>query len=308
MPGLVEAGVVEADRECPQRVGHDVVQQRHQRRRVETARQVRAHGNVGAQSDAGGIGQDLAKLALELRLGRRAMRARLRELPAPVGSPLEPPSLQHDHLARADLGHALEHRPRRERRPEREGLVEPVRVERRAQLAACEQRLDLGGEENALARAGVVERQDASTIPHQQQAAPRPVPERECELPVQFLHEVVAEFLVQVDDDLGIGVRVETVPALLEHAAQLDVVEDLAVVGDPDGLVFVVDRLRAAREVDDAEARVAEAETGLEMEARAVRSTMPQRRHHALQQVAIRRRLRRVEVESRESAHAGQAP
>ena len=45
-------------------------------------------------------------------------------------------------------------------------------------------------------------------------------------------------------------------PRCLELGAQLDVVEDLAVEDDPDRAVFVVDRLLAAREVDDAQARV----------------------------------------------------
>src|SRR5690606_1103943 len=103
------------------------------------------------------------------------------------------------------------------------------------------------------------ERQDSRTVTHQQQALAISVPERERELAVQLLDEAIAELLVQMDDDLGIGARIEAVPLGFERAAQLDVIEDFAVVDDPDRLVLVVDRLRAAFEIDDAEPGVAEA-------------------------------------------------
>ncbi len=44
-------------------------------------------------------------------------------------------------------------------------------------------------------------------------------------------------------DGFSIGVRVETVTALFEPFAQFGEVVDLAVVDNPDALIFVVNRL-----------------------------------------------------------------
>ena len=67
-----------------------------------------------------------------------------------------------------------------------------------------------------------------------------------------------APLLVGVDDDFGVGRRVEAVAGGLELAAQLAEVVDLAVEDDPDRAVLVVDRLVAGREVDDAQPAHAE--------------------------------------------------
>ena len=62
------------------------------------------------------------------------------------------------------------------------------------------------------------------------------------------------------------------------------------------------------REVDDAQPGMAEADTGLDVESGAVRAAVPDGRHHALQHGPVRRRFRRVQVYSRESAHSLSCP
>ncbi len=109
------------------------------------------------------------------------------------------------------------------------------------------------------------------------------VPEGNRKLAVQLLHEVVAGLFVQVRDDFGVGLRREAVPAVHEVAAQLDVVEDLAVEDDLDGAVLVADGLLAAFEVDDAEAPVDQAHLvplAVDVEALAVGPAMHQRGAH----------------------------
>ena len=46
--------------------------------------------------------------------------------------------------------------------------------------------------------------------------------------------------------------------ALFQFSAQLDVVEYLAVKNDPEGAIFVTDRLLPAGEIDNTEASIAE--------------------------------------------------
>src|SRR5579862_2303664 len=57
-----------------------------------------------------------------------------------------------------------------------------------------------------------------------------------------------------MDDDLGIAVRIKKMPALFQLTPQLKEVIDLPVEHHPDGAVFVVNGLRAAGEIDDAQA------------------------------------------------------
>ena len=57
--------------------------------------------------------------------------------------------------------------------------------------------------------------------------------------------------LVQMHDGFGVCRSSKAVAARFELGAQLAVVINLAVEGDPDRLVFVGQRLMTAREVDD---------------------------------------------------------
>ena len=70
--------------------------------------------------------------------------------------------------------------------------------------------------------------------------------------------------LVKVEDDLAVGGRAEAVAFLLEAAAELGVVVDLAVEDQPQALVLVGQGLMAARrEVDDAEPGVAQGDAAI---------------------------------------------
>jgi hypothetical protein len=81
-----------------------------------------------------------------------------------------------------------------------------------------------------------------------------------------------------VNDRLRIAGRPQCVPAPLEIAPQLLVVVDLAVEDDPDGPVFVRDRLGAVIEIDDAEAPHADRHAVADVHTLIVRASM---RHDA---------------------------
>ena len=105
--------------------------------------------------------------------------------------------------------------------------------------------------------------------------------ERDGELAPELLEDAFAVFLVEVDDDLGVGVRAEDVALGLQLRLALGVVEQLAVEDDRDAAVLVGDRLVAVAEADDGEAAVGEAEAGADQESVVVRSAMPERLRHA---------------------------
>jgi len=54
-------------------------------------------------------------------------------------------------------------------------------------------------------------------------------------------------------EDLGVRLRVKPVATPLQFLSQVGIIEDLAVVNDPDGLVFVVNGLITPGQVEDAQ-------------------------------------------------------
>jgi len=64
-------------------------------------------------------------------------------------------------------------------------------------------------------------------------------------MPIELIDERQPTLFVQVDDDLGVGMRSELVAARLEPRAKLDEVVDLAVIDDPDRPIFIGHRLIA---------------------------------------------------------------
>src|SRR5690606_36592224 len=91
-------------------------------------------------------------------------------------------------------------------------------------------------------------------------------------------------------------------PPCLEHSAQLEVIEDFAVVCDPDVLALVVDRLSTAVQVDDAQPSVPQIDPMLDMKPSAVRAAMPESRDHALKHLEIGR-LARCVIAAGHSTH-----
>src|SRR5690606_31415786 len=97
---------------------------------------------------------------------------------------------------------------------------------------------------------------DAEAVPGEHELLTPPVVEREGELAVQALEQPLAPLLPAVHEHLGVRARAEAVAGPLELLTELDVVEDLAVEDDQEGAVLVAEGLRAAGQVDDAQARV----------------------------------------------------
>ena len=87
----------------------------------------------------------------------------------------------------------------------------------------------------------------------------RPSQSANAHIPLKRFDALLAPLLVRGEDDLGVGARPEAVAQRLELSAQLDVVEDLAVVEQLQRAVLTREWLTTAvAQVDDREPRVGE--------------------------------------------------
>ena len=92
-----------------------------------------------------------------------------------------------------------------------------------------------------------------------------------------------AEVLPQMYDHLGVRGGLEVVPTRAQLGAQFLVVVNLAVEYHGDAVVFVEDRLMAARKVDDGQPAHADGNAGIDEVAGVIRTTMHHCIAHALQ-------------------------
>ena len=137
-------------------------------------------------------------------------------------------------MARRERLDPLEERPRRPRAEEREEVIDPLRVGPRLDQPRGQQRLDLRAPEQPAVALGVVERADAHAVAAQDQRPVGAVPERDGELAPGLLEHPLAAVLVEVDPGLGVAAGRQPVAAGQQLLAQLGILEELAVEGDPD--------------------------------------------------------------------------
>src|SRR5207248_7683895 len=104
------------------------------------------------------------------------------------------------------------------------------------------------------------------------------------------------------NDCLGVAPSRVTMSCFLEFRTKRGMVENLAVVGDPDRARFVRHRLVAAGNVDNAESPMSEVRDSVLVNAVPVRSAMADRVHHP-SQIRLRRGLPLQVYESGYSAH-----
>ena len=105
--------------------------------------------------------------------------------------------------------------------------------------------------------------------------------------PFELREHAFAMLLVEVHDQLGVGVGAEDVALGPQLGLALGVVEQLAVEDDCDRAILVEDRLAPVAKADDGEAPIGEAEARADQKAVVVRPAVPQRLRHGLQNGGI---------------------
>src|SRR6202007_1959249 len=88
----------------------------------------------------------------------------------------------------------------------------------------AEQRLELGGEGELATRDAVVQGLDPEAVAGEHKPAVASIPDGDREHPAERLDEGGAPLFIQVDEDLGVAVGGERVPAASELVHQLAVV------------------------------------------------------------------------------------
>ena len=147
----------------------------------------------------------------------------------------------------------------------------------------------------------VVERLDAEAVAREHEPAAARIPQGHREHAAEPLEAVLAELLVQMDDDLDVAGGREAVSASLQLGAQLDEVVELAVADDGDAAVLARDRLVARLQIDDGEPAHRERRAAARHVPGRVRPTVAEQRE-------VRQHLDRGEVECPEdAAHVGQS-
>src|SRR5207302_11169664 len=145
--------------------------------------------------------------------------------------------------------------------------VDRLYVDGAIDLGGFQHRRDFRAEPEVAALLSVDERLLPDPITREQETPLLRVPKGESEHAVQMLDTGVAVVLVQVDDDLCVALRCETMTPLQERVSELLIVVDLAVQDDDDRSILVEDRLITRLEVDHAQTLDSEPEPVFEMDA-----------------------------------------
>ena len=212
---------------------------------VESPRQHGSERHVAHQPQADGL------VELRDKPFRRLVHAHGRG----IGRGMRPVALlphgriDHEHMARKELGDVLERRLRCGEVAEREIRVDRVVVESRLDQPAGEQGFQLGGEDDQVASDGVVERLDPEAVACEDEAPSRTVPDGDREHPAQSRGEARPVLLIEMRDDLRIATGLKPMPG--EVASDVEMVVELAVLDGPHRAVLVGKRLVASLDVDD---------------------------------------------------------
>jgi hypothetical protein len=235
------------------------------------------------------------------RVGRR-LDLLLLELPV-ARDPDASVGFEHEEAAGLELPDVAQQRPRGGRELVAHDVEESLGVDRPRHLRIAEQGLDLRGEAEAAAGQRVVERLEPQPVAGQHEAAAAGVPDRVGEHAREEADGVGPVLLVGVDDHLRVGPAAKAVTARFESVTDVEVVVDLAVVGDPDRAVLVAERLAAVlAQIDDREAPMAQRRPVVEIGPVGIRSAVGDRVLHPLEQILV------APVEPADAAHDRRPP
>ena len=158
-----------------------------------------------------------------------------------------------------------------------ERLGENFRIEGAVDPGQGEKRLEFGGEDEGAGVIAVMQRLDAEAVARQEQPTLSGIPDGEGPHAIEAQLALLSPLRIGGEDDLAVGVGDETVAEATQLLAQLEIVVDLAVIGQPVAPLGIGHRLAGPfGEVEDGEPTMAEPKPrfGEMLDAEAVRPTM----------------------------------
>ena len=143
----------------------------------------------------------------------------------------------------------------------RQVLTQRDKVDFARNVREFSERFQFAREKETIRFEAVNERFLADAVASEEEPLARFVPDREGEHSVEFGEALESVLFVRLQENLDVGLRAEDAPAAPKFLAQLDVVVNLAVKGQPDRLIRVDERLTArARKVDNRETPMTESD------------------------------------------------
>ena len=188
--------------------------------------------------------KDFVDLVDRLFLGHVLIRMKLR---VPIAVRLDLPVLIPQIMPRHQAGDALEQRLRRHHIFKRKIALQRVEVQLLVKARHLQKALDLTAIDQAVPHHAIVQRLDAKEVARQKQALLLCVPDGKRKHPAQMVEHLGAPFLKAVHDRLRIGVRIELMTRGDQLFSQVLIIINLAVEGDHQRAVLIVNRLVAGR-------------------------------------------------------------
>ena len=296
--GFIIAALMKADGKGLHRSRALRLHQRHNRGRIDPARQKSAERYVGNHPQLDGIAQQrLESIRGFVRVGRGIVAP----LPGNGNAAQVPEALRRrrrtvpqgqDVTGGKFLGFAID-RARLSDIGMAQVTGDGIRIDRRFPMWSRTKGLQLRGEENTLRRCRVVERLDAEAIARQGQRPRLAVPQREGKHADRaFDRGFDAPKRAGFQQHLGIGVAAHGMAGRLQLAADVAVIVDFTIEGDDKSPIGRMHRLRAAgAEIDDGKPPLAQrhAAFGLDPDFAGVRPAMPHRLDHGISRWSARR-------------------
>ena len=300
---LIESRVFKADRARSDSAPLDARHRVHDGITIDAAGQERRERHFAHETHPRRFVEQFEHATLAFLLGHLVP---LVERRLPVALRLHPLLAEETPVRRRQLVHALEDRQWVRHVTKREELRHGVG----AQLTADAKRvksLDLGRKREAAVRIGPVERLLADAIAGAEQLVTANIRKRERKHPTKARGQSRSPGSIPVQQDFCVAVGPEAMPLALEFGTQFEVVVDLAVERDDELPILGGHRLLAARDVDDRQPTMREAEAGAQVQTGTIWTAMSDRiRHRAKHGLVDRSRAIR-EPDPGDATH-GQRP
>ena len=181
------------------------------------------------------------------------------------------------------LQYIFENRPWRDGDPKRKDLIESDGIDFSGYAGNRKNRFDFGGKKERSIENGVEKRPDPEPVAGKKELFPFTVPNSKGPLAIEVVDAFLAFLLVEAQEHFGVRLRAECDSLFDQIVLQFDVVEDFSVKDDGERFVFVVHRLLARGEINDAETRVSKTGQLVCVDAQVVRAAMVDLPGHAHQ-------------------------